>query len=282
MNCEACDNKTNFKLFLHSKKHHPNLYSCNNCGLIFADPQLDKEFEIVPKKILSDSEYRARFKNFDLRLNKIKPFINPYISNDLLDIGCGDGIFLKLLNDKNYNVIGVEPSKESAEHIQNKFEVKVINDFFENIKFEKQFSLITMFNVLEHTKSLKKNFHKIHNLLNHDGLFVFEVPYIFTLQSKISFGFWHHFEIDHNWFLNKNNISYLSKKMGFKVLYISFIPKIVCLSKIFDGLLTRTVYMHLSRDSYMLFRKSFIYKIMNKIDIKINIKDYLFVILQKV
>ena len=281
MICEICENKTDIKLFLSAQKNHPDLYLCKYCKLVFASPQCDKDLESVSIKPLSYSEYRARVKNFDLRYNKITNFLFSYKSKNILDIGCGDGIFLKNMKSKGFNVIGIEPSLDSSEYIKNNFKIDVINDIFENVNFSDKFSIITMFNVLEHSKSLNASLSKVHNLLEPKGLFVFEVPYIFTLQSKLSLGYWHHFELDHNWFLNKTNIKILSENNGFEVLNITFIPKIVCLSKIFDCLLTRTIYMHISRNSYMKLRRTIFYKIMNKFYFKINIKDYLFVILKK-
>ena len=113
-------------------------------------------------------------------------------------------------------------------------------------------------------------------------MIVLELPNIFTPQSTLSLGYWHHFEIDHNWFFNKNTISKLLQQTGFEVLSVTSIPKIACLSKILDGLLTSTLYMHISRDSYLKFRKTAFYQFLNKHEVKIDIKDYIYIVAKKI
>jgi 2-polyprenyl-3-methyl-5-hydroxy-6-metoxy-1,4-benzoquinol methylase len=80
----------------------------------------------------------------------------------------------------------------------------VIRGSFENHNFRQRFGLITMFNVLEHTKNPREVLVKAYSLLEENGLLVLELPYIFTVQSLMTFRRWHHFEETHNWFFNRH------------------------------------------------------------------------------
>lgn len=277
--CLVC-NKNRFKVKWKAKKHHPTYYSCMNCGLVFAHPQVEKNAKRASMRPFTKDEYDARFKNFELRYKKIERYL-PNKSPKVLDIGCYDCVFLNYMKEKGCQVLGVEPASECVRYGKENFGLDIINGFFEDQNIEQKYDLITMFNVLEHAKRPKETLVKTHSLLEKDGLLVLELPYIYTPQSFLSFGFWHHFEIDHNWFFSKNAIKCLLEKVGFQVISISFIPKVVCLSRLLDGLLTRTAYMYIKRDTYLKFRSSSFYRFLNKAEIKINIMDYLFVIAKK-
>lgn len=281
--CVICQNTKTIIKIIKAKRNHPTLYFCRKCGFVFAHPQKAAEIYDSIFKPITNEEYDSRKKNFELRYLKFNRLLNSK-SNiiKVLDIGSGDGIFLDLMKKNGFDVLGVEPSYEYAKYSESKFGLKIINDNFENLVTKTVFNLITMFNVLEHSINLKYFLSKVNSLLSLKGLIVLEVPYIFTPQSALSFGYWHHFEIDHNWFFNRSNITLLLADFGFHVISIQFIPKIVRLSKILDGILTRTIYMHISLDTYLKFRESTFYKLLNSYEAKININDYLFIIAKKI
>ena len=201
--CLVCNRREGFKRKWRAKKHHPTYYACSNCGLIFAHPQKDRSYQDLLFRSLSDNEYDARIRNFALRYKKIEKYLSTELPS-VLDIGCLDCIFLNYMKDRGCRVLGIEPSREHVEYYtQETPGLDVINGFFEDQDIEQAFDLITMFNVLEHTKDPIKALTKSHCLLEPNGLLVLEIPYVFTPQSFLSFGYWHHFEVDHNWFFGK-------------------------------------------------------------------------------
>lgn len=108
-----------------------------------------------------------------------------------------------------------------------------------------------MFNVFEHVVDPVYTITKIKHVLNRAGLFVLELPHIFTFQSSLSFGYWPHFEPEHNWFFDKRTIMKFLNKHGFMTKNVMFIPKVVTFAKIFDGLMTTfKIYHHVSRKEY--------------------------------
>lgn len=247
---------------------------------MFAYPQEDKALQKVPAKPITEDEYTARIKNYDHRYKKMEKHLSKKIPKTL-DVGCQNGVFLSYMKKKGCITLGVEPSEEYTEFATRMFGINVINGIFERQTIKQRFDLITMFNVLEHTKNPREALIKAFEILEKGGLLVLELPYIFTLQSVLSLGYWHHFQKDHNWFFNKKNIKELLEELGFNVDAISFIAKIAPLSTILDALLSRTVYMRITRESYLRFRESFFYKMLNRVKIKVNIMDYLLVIATK-
>jgi len=88
------------------------------------------------------------------KINKIKKLRGL----NILEIGCGYGSLMALVNDLGANVIGTEASKESVE-IAKKFlkgrkKVKVINVKDEKLDFQdSSFDVVVLFDVIEHVKN---------------------------------------------------------------------------------------------------------------------------------
>lgn len=278
--CIVCGSKGEFKIIWKKKRHHPTYYLCLHCRLVFAYPQEDKKFKEIPMTPITKDEIIFRTNNYNYRYRKIENHLSKE-KPKVLDIGCQNGIFLNYMKNKGCKTLGIEPSLEYAKYARKSFGVNIIDGLFEEKEIKAGFDLITMFNVLEHSKNPREFLIKVFKLLEKEGLLVLELPYIFTPQSVLSLGYWHHFEKDHNWFFNKKNIDRLLKELGFNVISICFIPKIAPLSRLLDGLFARTIYMFMTRDSYFRFRNTFFYEMLNRICIKINIMDYILVIAKK-
>lgn len=278
--CLVCGSSTGVRLKWRGQRHHPTYYSCTNCGLVFAHPQNDADYEhslFIPP---TDDEYNTRKRNFGLRYNRIREYL-PERPLKVLDIGCYNGAFLEYAKERGCEVLGIEPVIDYAGYARRRSGADVIAGIFEDQSFRTRFGLITLFNVLEHTRNPREVLAKAHPLLEDDGVLVLEVPYIFTVQGLLTLRRWYHFEATHHWFFNRRNIQRLLKETGYRVLACSFVPKVVPLSRVFDCLLSRTVYMHVKRSTYLELRKSRFYQFMNRIEIKVNIRDYLLVIAKR-
>ncbi|MBV9905852.1 MAG: class I SAM-dependent methyltransferase [Alphaproteobacteria bacterium] len=69
----------------------------------------------------------------------------------LLDIGCGPGFFLKTAKNKGWSVLGIEPSRQAAEHARG-LGVEIAEGFFgyETAHALGRFDAINLTNMLEH------------------------------------------------------------------------------------------------------------------------------------
>lgn len=133
---------------------------------------------------------RKHFKDYALKM--IKKF-NLKKRDLILDIACNDGTFLENFTKKNFiNVIGVEPAK-NLRNLNKKKNIK-INTFFFNYKSSfllkkkyQNFKLITANNVCAHIPDVDNFFKGIKNILNTNGIFVFEVSYLLDVINKLTF-----------------------------------------------------------------------------------------------
>jgi len=86
------------------------------------------------------------------RANKIHAKLTiPYITGTLLDVGCGDGNFIRLCKKNKINACGTE----------------LLKKYGYPRKYSKKFDTVTAFSVLEQTSNVKKTIEEIKKYAKH-------------------------------------------------------------------------------------------------------------------
>ena len=134
------------------------------------------------------SEYmKSHFSNY-------AKFVERYLigGSKIIEIGSNDGTFLKNFENKNYEVLGIEPSKSVAE-VSLKNNIPTINEFFNKAnvkkldKYLRNTDLICASNVICHVPNLINLIESVDLLLSKNGTFVFEEPYLGSMFDKVSY-----------------------------------------------------------------------------------------------
>lgn len=112
---------------------------------------------------------------------KLFPYYNGILNaRNVLDIGCGKGLFLDLMKKYNKRTYGFEPSDSAKTVAVRKGHTMLDKAVFYSSPNGLKFDLITMFQVAEHLslKELTEEniFSKIYNMLEDDGQLVIETP----------------------------------------------------------------------------------------------------------
>ena len=134
---------------------------------------------------------KGMVKHFKLYADWIKKRYQKNLKN-LIEIGSNDGTFLKNFNNKKFNLLGFEPSKNVCE-ISKKKSIKTINEFFnyDNVKklknLKNKVNIITAANAICHVPDLVSLIKGIDFLLDKSGLFIFEEPYLGSMYEKGSY-----------------------------------------------------------------------------------------------
>ena len=158
---------------------------------------------------------RKHFEDYAFKM--IKKF-NLKKKDLILDIACNDGTFLENFTKKKYkNVVGVEPAKNLSD-LNKKKKIK-INTFFFNYKNSfllkkkyRKFKLITANNVCAHIPDVDDFFKGVKNILDDNGVFVFEVSYLLDVINKLTFDTIYHEHMSYHAikplikFARKNNL----------------------------------------------------------------------------
>ena len=231
-----------------------NLVKCKICGLIYVNPRLSDgtQLEIYSDKYFNirnmEDKYSEngndiirvfRKKSFKLELDRLENF---NIKNGrVLDIGCGEGYFLEVAQEKGWEIYGVEVSEFASKVAEGRLKRKIFNGFLRDAHFpDKYFDLITLFDTIEHLSDPFLELKEINRILKNGGFIYIQTPNIGGLFARLMGKRW--FQIkpeEHIYYFNKKNIRTILEKSEFsivsfntygKVLTIEYVQHILALT----------------------------------------------------
>lgn len=135
-----------------------------------------------------------------IRCNKVKVFIKDKSNKKLLDIGCGDGFFIK--GFKNINVNGID--KIYGQNVEIGLDYK--NDYFD---------YVTMLAVIEHLTNYKKVISECHRIIEKDGLLILTTP---LRKAEKFMKLYFYSDLEHKQYFTKKDFENLK---GFKLIHYS-------------------------------------------------------------
>src|SRR5204862_2211689 len=104
---------------------------------------------------------------------------------DLLDVGCGSGTLLGLMQKRGFRAIGVDFSAEAAEVAETENGVRVVVGSLEQAALpDHSFDIVTLFHVMEHVTNPREVLKEVSRVLKPDGAVVIQVPNIDSWQFK--------------------------------------------------------------------------------------------------
>ncbi len=243
MKCPVCTSE-NCPIVFQSENRHgrslqePNtsfhVYQCVRCGLIgLIDVETDDLYYTLyyPKGYHSHKTFSLLGQIWNkvasvLVHRKIK-IIERFISSpcSLLDVGCGDGGFLKRLNPHLFDAHGLEPVKEAVEAANRAgLQVKQGNILTDTLALE-NYDVVTLWHVFEHIKEPVIALKRIHSILRPGGVLVMSMPNTRSLAAQLGGKYWFHLDSPrHLWLYNDKNIQSLLASNQFKVEYCRYLP----------------------------------------------------------
>jgi len=168
-----------------------DVYFCLNCNHVGISNI------IPPEKLFKNYFYMTSMSKTMLEnLKGLVADAGHYIKQDkapfVLDIGSNDGTLLKLFKANSANVLGVEPATNIAK-IAEQDGIPTLNVFFNEessrmiAKKHGKPSVITATNVFAHVADLDGFMKGVVNLLDENGVFIFENAYLLDLVQHTEF-----------------------------------------------------------------------------------------------
>lgn len=162
--------------------------------------------------------------NFEDKRNTLEQLL-PSDSRRILDIGCGNGLFLKYYQRHGWEVMGIEPSTAMAKYAE-EIGIPVINNAIENIVPDslEKFDVVNLSFVLEHVSDPKAVLSWANSVLNPGGVVLIEVPNEFNeFQMAINKFYdkemWWISAPDHINYFNFDTLASLLKRIGYEVAH---------------------------------------------------------------
>ena len=163
-----------------------NIYRCNACGFVQA----------FGNQVVYESEHSAATSispaMMEHKYSQAEGFLSKYNlkGKNILEAGCGDGHFLKMLKDAGAaNAIGVEPSVKSKESSDYKNDVTIYSEFITetNILKEGPFDAFATFHVMEHIPDIHDFIAGISVNLKEGAIGFVEVPSSELIEDELRF-----------------------------------------------------------------------------------------------
>lgn len=220
IHCCVCDNSnpSEFKVLYQKEKF--SVVECNKCSFTFIPPYFRKQIsyenykdENVANAVRNGNNF-VKIERHKLRYDLIKKF---KASGSLFDLGAGWGHFMLTGQMLGYDVYGIEIAEQPYLYSKNDLKLPVDHiDFFE-MKDDKKFDIVTMWDVLEHIDKADDVIAKCARITAKDGYIVIQVPQIDSYFAKKHKDNWKMMGLDHVNYFGKKTITQLLKKHGYEV-----------------------------------------------------------------
>jgi SAM-dependent methyltransferase len=199
---------------------HYRIVKCNHCGLVRSDPTIDTA---VLKKIYAKSNYgyEGEESNLKITYGRYLSKFNRYAvkKDSLLEIGCGEGIFLQEALAQGYAcVCGVEPSKALVSKAKNSVQAHIVCDMMRPHLFNaEQFDAICMFQVLDHVDDPQVLLFECFRLLKPGGLLLCINHNIESMSARILKRYSPIIDIEHTFFYSSDTMRRIFLSCGFEI-----------------------------------------------------------------
>ncbi len=184
--CLVCSDSKNLKKF---KWGNYEIYNCKYCKLYFCPDLVEIEGNSSPVdengiRMMEDSFFKTEKIAIHYAKKRIVYFekILGRKCQNILDIGCGPGVFYKPYKNLSINWTGVEVSPFWIE-FGKKNKIPILEKNLNEIK--EKFDIITAHQVLEHVENPMKFMNQVLRILKPGGILYFEIPNHFSLSSSI-------------------------------------------------------------------------------------------------
>ena len=207
--CRACDSSDLHKIFSLGLVPRPNgflkkymlslkeeyfplsISFCGKCGMVQLDQLVEPETMFGDYVYLTSAskpmvEHLESFADTVYKRFKLTP------RSLVVDIGSNDGTFLRHFKKLGTKILGVDPAKNIA-RVANKNGIPTIADFFSAnlsksiIAKYKKADVITAVNVVAHVPNWNDLFEGVNRLLDDNGVFIAEFPYLLDFVRKAEF-----------------------------------------------------------------------------------------------
>ncbi|MDP2638262.1 MAG: class I SAM-dependent methyltransferase [Candidatus Levybacteria bacterium] len=214
---------------------------CNNCSLVFLDPQPSQNllkkyypskkyyaysrtnekdiFMIVRNYLIRHYYAQDLFSRFISSFIQNVPALPSYVKNGrILDIGCGDGDTLVLLKSLGWEPHGLDIDLRSVEVARKRGIYARHGTYKELLKYpDKYFDAIRLYHVIEHVDDPALCLSLIHKKLKKGGELLIGTPSVDSVVAKLFKQYWYNLDTPRHLFLfspqtlgkvlNKNNFT---------------------------------------------------------------------------
>ena len=194
LECVCCKN-TDFEIYAKDSWLKLPVNRCKKCGLYVTGNSLNELETTLKQYYIKASDSQTRHEDLDniikldFETRHGRYFLNQWkshfeyckeffgLSKKLLEIGPGPGISLRMFEEKEFEVTGVDANEHCVEFLNSKLKKgKCIHGFIDDVEINKKFEIIWLSHCLEHMSKPHELLKKCKNLLSNNGFIFVAVP----------------------------------------------------------------------------------------------------------
>jgi SAM-dependent methyltransferase len=214
----------------HTTAKEFSVVRCGGCGLMQLDPQPSSEelrhyyppgYWFAPGSQVAGRLEEA-YRRLVLRdhVHFVESALHRAGPGPLLDVGCGGGLFLGLLRERGFRVVGLDFSADAARVAWRQHQAPAVCGTLDRTPLRSDaFACITMFHVLEHLPDPRVYLIAAHRLLSPSGRLVLQVPNAASWQSRLLGRAWNGVDVPRHLFdFRDTDLEKLVEGCGFRVV----------------------------------------------------------------
>lgn len=213
-NCLLC-NSTKLKPLDRYRKDF--LVQCGNCDFVFSNkiPTQQQLLDYYGKYPIAESLSAITAKRYDEWLETFESFRK---TNNILDVGCGDGYFLQSAKAKGWNVFGTEFTSRQVENCKSKG-ITMHSGVLDVTNYEPEFfDVIVSIEVIEHINNPNDELKKFNTLCRKGGAVYVTTPNFNALSRNYLKDKWNILAYpEHLSYYTKKTLSFVFERNGFKI-----------------------------------------------------------------
>jgi SAM-dependent methyltransferase len=192
--CPVCGGKANE----HSVCRFPErtYRRCPQCGVIYADrtrppPENDSGYFFESYKRQYGKTYLEDFPSIKAsgkrRIKEIKPLLSTQKDLSLIDIGCAYGPFLDAAREEGFSPTGMDASEDAVLYARKSLDIPAVHGLFPlDIAGDTQYSVVSLWYVIEHFPDCRTALVAIKNILKPGGVLAFSTPSYSGISGRSS------------------------------------------------------------------------------------------------
>jgi SAM-dependent methyltransferase len=203
---------------------------CRTCNYVYADMRLTDEelFALYDERFFTGAEFSdyaadERFfrKNFRLRFNELKSFLDPARHKSLLEIGSAYGFFLDAVRNEFEFVQGLDITEAGVRYARDRFKLNVVQaDFLTHDFGAKKFDVVCMWDTIEHLRAPDLYVEKIARYTDSGALLTVTTADIESLNARLRGAQWRMIHPPtHLHYFSAATLTRLLDRYGFDVIY---------------------------------------------------------------
>src|SRR6266571_8417767 len=201
------------------------MFYCSDCGLIQLLDIVDRK-EMFDEYAFLTATANTSLVHFDQYAERVAKLVSLDTGDLVVDIGSNDGTLLKAFKRRRASVLGIEPA-QNVGNLADAAGIPTLYEYFGRATVEEigrgKAKIITANNVVSHVGDLNDFMESVNMLLDPEGIFVFEVPWVVDVLRHYNFDIVYH---EHLSYFGFKPLSQVFERYGLELVDLEHFPAI--------------------------------------------------------